>query len=916
MTSPVSSRPTTSTHGQVAPKGAALYERTQSYKNTPSVRPVYNDNNDEKADRNILTPFPTKPSQVLLPSRIRERERRLGANDENMLPGGALSSRVALANTKAKRLGSDHTPEGPPTTGTPTIRLKRSVKTLRDLFDAQAETTRPSTATSSITSPVLRPSTAGSGLRSFSSRDALRGPQGWDLFHKAASSIMSGSTDDIGALPTLDEVTSELRRSGSVHTEDGTDMRHFESDSFQPDLPASSSSPNVQTFGTSSSPPTRSSRSMSSPMRASTRRSSLSNAKAGRSSSPNYVTLENSSSPRDASATSSSPNVMKLGTSSPDLKSSHLDEEDSDSPDTIRRKESYNRIKNIILKAHTEDGPSFATRMKDSDPFTSSPTERTSTSPLSGSANRATPTDREDPASSPPFSIPSIATGLYQDSDTISSGVYSSSSNFPSATHSNLQAAIDSSPPPIIQYPTIRAPRAGDGVGLNIAKRGPRQAAETYAEKWNNRLSAVPSEWAESVDNDTYAPAASVDDDSSDVDSFLEPPARAYLASNREASGSTIRMISDADRREATDSVADLRPSEYRSPQLQPRSSGILSLLSSSASRSNSMRNSMDTRFNSMLSYTSSRQNSLRSMHRPDSSDSLVSNLPLPTWARRYYSGGVPKDYFYSASQITSTTNLTPRPSTSAPRPSTSVTYTSTSRTSTPRSPLQQVARLFRPRARPRFIHPRQSHLEPGIGPLVSNPVEPQVPHSSHQRTVSTALDPADPRAHWAGLDQQFAESVLRHAQAAQGPQVPESPSSTYRFFPRRRDWSPHLHQDWRAGGHPRRSLWHAPSMDENREILMNRRNAQVFSFILGFIFPVSWFVAAFLPLPPKPSLQMDEINRIPTPNLEAQLQQQIDVQEDIRYENARWWRILNRFMCLLGICVIAIVVTLAVIFH
>jgi hypothetical protein len=105
--------------------------------------------------------------------------------------------------------------------------------------------------------------------------------------------------------------------------------------------------------------------------------------------------------------------------------------------------------------------------------------------------------------------------------------------------------------------------------------------------------------------------------------------------------------------------------------------------------------------------------------------------------------------------------------------------------------------------------------------------------------------------------------------------------------------------------------------MDENRESLFNWRNAQVLGFILGFVFPLSWFVAAFaLPLPPKPNLDMEQVSRIPTPNIEARLQQKMDIEDDIRYENARWWRGLNRVMCVLGVVVVVLVVTLAVVYR
>jgi hypothetical protein len=345
-------------------------------------------------------------------------------------------------------------------------------------------------------------------------------------------------------------------------------------------------------------------------------------------------------------------------------------------------------------------------------------------------------------------------------------------------------------------------------------------------------------------------------------------------------------MVSEADRREATDFIADLRPSEYRTPHLQQKSSGLLSILSSSGSRSNSIRNSVDTRLNSMRSFTSSRPNSMtRSVRRPGSSSSLVSNLPIPTWARRYYSGGVPKDYFYSASQISSTTTLPRQPSTSAPC-----------------TPVERVTNIFRPRTRPPLPTAQQSHLEPGTGPLVSNPVS--------QRLVSTSLDPADPRAHWAAGEETAVANIQNEVEAET-----ISPYSPYKLFTSRRGWSPHLHPDSRSSA--LRSRWHAPSMDSSRDPLFNWRNAQVLGFILGFIFPISWFVTAFaLPLPRKPSLDMEQVSRIPTPNIAARLQQNMDIDADMRYENARWWRGLNRIMTIVGVVIMVLVIGLAIVYH
>ena len=211
---------------------------------------------------------------------------------------------------------------------------------------------------------------------------------------------------------------------------------------------------------------------------------------------------------------------------------------------------------------------------------------------------------------------------------------------------------------------------------------------------------------------------------------------------------------------------------------------------------------------------------------------------------------------------------------------------------------------IFRPKTRPRLKSARRSHLKPGAGPLVSNP--PPRTETPHQRPTPVVLDPADPRAHWAGVEQAVLERRLHGCDGLPPPMFDRSAYS----------WSPHLHQGYRAGGHPRRSLWHAPSVDEKQENLTSWRNAQVAGFILGFVCPIGWFVAAFLPLPPQPGFEPIDS---PTPgghepNPEAQVRYRRAVIDDIRYENARWWRGLNRFMCGVGVLVIAIVVTLAVI--
>jgi hypothetical protein len=69
----------------------------------------------------------------------------------------------------------------------------------------------------------------------------------------------------------------------------------------------------------------------------------------------------------------------------------------------------------------------------------------------------------------------------------------------------------------------------------------------------------------------------------------------------------------------------------------------------------------------------------------------------------------------------------------------------------------------------------------------------------------------------------------------------------------------------------------------------------------------LAWFIAAFLPLPEKPDAVLDENG----PELEMALKMRLHELGRRRYENARWWRNLNRWMTPLGLVIIAIVVSL-----
>ncbi|KAF7586390.1 hypothetical protein BBP40_008956 [Aspergillus hancockii] len=71
------------------------------------------------------------------------------------------------------------------------------------------------------------------------------------------------------------------------------------------------------------------------------------------------------------------------------------------------------------------------------------------------------------------------------------------------------------------------------------------------------------------------------------------------------------------------------------------------------------------------------------------------------------------------------------------------------------------------------------------------------------------------------------------------------------------------------------------------------------------------WLVAAFLPLPPKPEMIVEEDSEA---GREKTLQMRVLDLERKRYENARWWRNLNRWMNPLGLLIITIIIVLAVV--
>lgn len=68
----------------------------------------------------------------------------------------------------------------------------------------------------------------------------------------------------------------------------------------------------------------------------------------------------------------------------------------------------------------------------------------------------------------------------------------------------------------------------------------------------------------------------------------------------------------------------------------------------------------------------------------------------------------------------------------------------------------------------------------------------------------------------------------------------------------------------------------------------------------------LAWLVASFLPLPPKPEMVLADDSES---DVETALQLRLFDLERKRYQNARWWRNLNRWMNCVGLVIIVIIV-------
>jgi len=872
------------------------------------------------------TPFPTKPAHVLLPSTIRKQ--RSHQNTSSDFPWSHAASEVARDHESQT---SSSTPSK-----RPTVRLKRSVKALRDLYEAQAEEASQS---STATSPALRPSSASSRLRSVSSVEGLSGRYIWEQLHKISS-------DDLAMLPSLSDGLRMVKRQSSQLS--ATDRSGFQ---------ATTSSPNYRILGVSSSPriPVYTDYTDStSPVPRLSDRATSSSTVPETSSSPNVIRLGQSSSDEYLpDYGSSSPNIVKLGTSSPlhfptdqDVVFSPLSRSSSGSSSRKRK-----RSESLVERSYTARAGAI-------NPLASSPPYHRRT--IAASSTNAPTSPEERTGSSSLAQDTSPASQRVEESSQVFGDVESDEQDSDETsmrdTHASLQAVLSSSPPASIQYPVIRAPPPNQYAGIVVPKRQSRtiHVESSSGPSWPARLSAVLSEgsWT-TISKSASKQSSLVEEDMDDfMDSESLAPAKEYIV-NEGANQSQIRIVPEDHSHEATDELSALPGGDYpyRSPVLRPvRSAGHLGTFNPSQSRRDSLRTSIDARLNSMKSFTQSRHNSVRSSSaRPSSSGSIVSNLAVPLWARRYYSG-VYQDSFQYLYASAANVAVPARPETSRSKHS-FASYKD--------SLTQHVPLLFRAKTRPR-LEARKSHILPGVGPLVSHPVRPPATAALASRrqtypaaqptvrAVSMPLHPADPRAHWAGISEQYAKALesqktrgsLHHVRSFSADVGSNNGSviwsSQYQRLGQRHSLSPHLHQDNRPNtgstvsrgyGFPfnQRPRWRGPDFPAGPShglLTANLRTAQVVCFVSGFLLPLGWFVGAFLPLPQRPT-SFSEIDQRHTSDIgerekmdviaKLKLERQIKGAEELKWQNARWWRNLNRWMCMVGVMVIVVVIVLAV---
>lgn len=262
------------------------------------------------------------------------------------------------------------------------------------------------------------------------------------------------------------------------------------------------------------------------------------------------------------------------------------------------------------------------------------------------------------------------------------------------------------------------------------------------------------------------------------------------------------------------------------------------------------------SRLSDMFNHSNS---SDRNLHSSASSRSF--NNGIPTWAKLYYGSGERR--FLRSASISSASELSSRPGSG--------------------SMLQHSN------------SPNSDQFPTGLWSARRRPMESGPGDPSHRRSATGSMSmpggSADDHVHDIG----FRRSLRRMTSSV---------------------WSPHLQRDVRAQN--RYSIWDSPSVAWSAESgMFGRRNLQVVLFVVGFIFPFAWMIGALLPLPkPSPLAMVQRDSSYSDLGIRShsnEFERHIESVDELRYQNARWWRMLNRCMSVIGLLIIGAIVGLSV---
>jgi hypothetical protein len=323
--------------------------------------------------------------------------------------------------------------------------------------------------------------------------------------------------------------------------------------------------------------------------------------------------------------------------------------------------------------------------------------------------------------------------------------------------------------------------------------------------------------------------------------------------------------------------------------------------------------------------------------------NSVHTSVAFPAWAKRYYSGTHVLSNKASMSSIGTTRR---RPDIHSRHGSTWTERSGLSRQNTTVSRAESIASNRSGRGERRWsLSSQPSIFRPRIRKMQS--VDTSHSRSRYHRKFRRAEGPPPVDPEWGSVPSIPAAYMTNNhvydIQPALGPKRDsliegEQDACPYpQIYRRQKDWDsldyprPMTKDEARAYTiqHPhlaptrrqtRPSMWQAPSFVESLDTLVHSRsNRQVLFFICGFILPVMWMIGAALPLPIRPISTEELIQRMEAAgpeDLESALMKHEagDAEKRLREERAylkgHWWRTVNRVMSVIGVLVIAAVVS------